>query len=178
VSKRLGSDKAALVVVDFQERFSSAVENFAEAAEKGAILARAAAILGLEVVVTEQYPEGLGQTVEPVLSAVGGAPRLAKKIFPATRADGFSLGGARQAIVCGVEAHVCVLQTALDLLDDGVDVFIPVDAVASRFGLDRTVAIDRLRGEGAVITTTEAVVFELAGGADHPAFRDLQGLVK
>lgn len=178
MTKRLGKEKVALVVVDFQERFRGAVENFAEAADKGAVLAKAARILGIDVVVTEQYPEGLGQTVEPVLTAIDGSPRLPKKIFPATRAEGFNIDGAKQLIVCGVEAHVCVLQTVLDLLDDGLEVFVPVDAVASRSALDRSVAIERLRDEGAVITTTEAVVFELAGGADHPSFRELQGLVK
>ncbi len=178
MSKRLGSQPAALVVVDFQERFSSAVENFDIAAERASILARAAGLLGIKTIVTEQYPEGLGSTVEPVLGAIGDTPRLPKKIFPATRAEGFDLEGARDVIVCGVEAHVCVLQTVLDLIDDGAQVFVPVDAVASRNELDRAVAIDRMSHAGAVITTTESVVFELAGGSGHPAFRELQGLVK
>ncbi len=178
MSKRLGGEPAALVVVDFQERFSNAVENFKEAAEKASVLAKASGLLGIRIVVTEQYPEGLGTTVEPVMGAIGDVPRLPKKIFPATRADGFDLAGARQVILCGVETHVCVLQTALDLLNDGCDVFIPVDAVASRHAIDRSVALDRLRDAGAILTTTESVVFELAGGAGHPAFRELQGLVK
>lgn len=178
MTKRLGGQPAALVVVDFQEKFNGPVENFTGASERAAILASAARILGIKTIVTEQYPEGLGSTVDPVLGAIGDTPRLPKKIFPATRAEGFDLEGARHVILCGVEAHVCVMQTALDLIDDGVEVFIPVDAIASRSEIDRSTAIERLRGEGAVITTTEAVVFELAGGSGHPAFRDLQALVK
>lgn len=178
MTKRLGSQPAALVVVDFQERFSSAVENFEGAAGKAAILASAARILGIKTIVTEQYPEGLGSTVDPVLAAIGDSPRFPKKIFPATRAEGFDLEGARHVIVCGVEAHVCVLQTVLDLLDDGLEVFLPVDAVASRSELDRSTAIERMVKEGAVPSSTETIVFELAGGAGHPAFRELQGLVK
>lgn len=178
MTKRLGGKPAALVVVDFQERFSGAVENFEGAASRAAILANAARILGIKTIVTEQYPEGLGSTVDPVLTAIGDTVRHPKKIFPATRAEGFDLEGAGQVIVCGVEAHVCVLQTVLDLLDDGLEVFLPIDAVASRSEADRATAIRRMEAEGAVVTTTETAVFELAGGAGHPAFRELQGLVK
>jgi len=176
--KRLTTASTALVVVDFQERFRGAVFGFDEAAARAAILVSAARLLNIHTVVSEQYPKGLGHTVEPLASVLGDAEILEKTVFPASRAEGFDLNGSSQVILSGVEAHVCVAQTALDLLDSGLEVFIPADAVASRNELDRDIAIERLRNSGAVITTVEAVVFELAGGAGHPLFKDLQGLIK
>jgi len=178
IVKRLRTASTALVVVDFQERFRGAVFGFDEAAARAAILVSAARLLNIHTVVSEQYPKGLGHTVEPLASVLGDAEILEKTVFPASRAEGFDLNGSSQVILSGVEAHVCVAQTALDLLDSGLEVFIPADAVASRNELDRDIAIERLRNSGAVITTVEAVVFELAGGAGHPLFKDLQGLIK
>lgn len=175
---RLAPDRTALIVVDFQERFAPAVSGFAEAAGRAAVLAGAAKELGMLVIATEQYPRGLGTTVEPVSAALDGVEPLEKTVFAASRAEGFDLDGRSAAIVCGVEAHVCVSQTALDLLAEGIDVHVAADAVASRDPADRDVGIARLRDAGAVITTTESIVFELLGDASHPSFRTVQGLIK
>lgn len=178
MSRILDAGDVAVIVVDFQEKFAPAVDGFDEAARRAAILAATAVELGMPLVVTEQYPKGLGPTVEAVASRAGGTPALEKTAFAASRAEGFDLAGRKTAVVCGVEAHVCVAQTVLDLLDSGLDVHVAADATASRNTADRAVALDRMRDAGAVITGTEAVVFELLGDASHPSFRSLQELIK
>ena len=174
----LDPDRTALVVVDLQERFAGAIDGWDSIVGRAEILARAADMAGLPTIVTEQYPEGLGPTVAPVADATGGVTPLTKKAFPATRAEGFDLSGRTQALLCGVETHVCVLQTALDLISSGVEVHLVLDATGSRKAVDRDTAIDRMALAGAVPTTVETAGFELFGSADHPSFRDFQGLIK
>ena len=105
-----------LVVIDVQEAFRKAVPAFGDVAARTAILVQGAEALGVPVLVTEQYPRGLGDTVPEVADHLGDTPRLPKTAFSAARAEGFDLGGRDQALVCGIEAHVCVAQTVLDLL--------------------------------------------------------------
>jgi len=174
----LDPDRTALVVVDLQERFAGAIDGWESIVGRAAILARAADMAGLPTIVTEQYPEGLGPTVAPVAEATGGVAPLPKKAFPATKAEGFDLSGRTQALLCGVETHVCVLQSALDLISSGVEVHLVVDATGSRNAIDRDTAIDRMARAGAIPTTVETAGFELLGTADHPSFRDFQGLIK
>ena len=118
--RTLDRDRAALVVVDVQEAFRPAVEGFDEVVENTRRLMEGAEILGLPVVVTEQYPKGLGRTVEEL----GDVDPVEKTCFSAARADGFDLDGRDQALVCGIETHVCVSQTAHDLLERGVEVHV------------------------------------------------------
>ena len=174
----LDPDRTALVIVDLQERFAGAIDGWESIVARAEILARAAGLAGLPTVVTEQYPEGLGPTVPPVANAVAGFHPLAKKAFPATQADGFDLAGSSQALLCGVETHVCVLQTALDLISAGIEVYLVVDATGSRKAVDRDSAIDRMTLAGVVPTSVETAGFELLGSADHPSFRDFQVLIK
>jgi nicotinamidase-related amidase len=131
-ARTLDRERAALVVIDVQDGFEKAVPQFGEIAEQTAILVQGARILGLPVVVTEQYPRGLGETTATVREALDGAPRLPKTVFSAAQADGFDLAGRDQALVCGIEAHICVSQTAHDLLGQGVEVHVASDAVCSR----------------------------------------------
>lgn len=175
---RLARDRAALVVVDVQEAFRAAVDGFEGVAERTAVLVQGARRLGLPLVVTEQYPRGLGATVDEVAEHLDGIPRLEKVCFAATEADGFDLHGRAQAIVCGIEAHVCVAQTVHALIAQGVEVHVPRDAVASRHPEDRRAALDRMDAAGAVATTTEMALFELLGRAGTPEFSDVQRLVK
>ena len=172
----LTRDAAALVVVDVQEAFRG-YDVFAGVAAASAKLVEAARVLGVPTVVTEQYPEGLGHAVAE-LGLAPGARVVEKSVFSAARADGFSLDGRPQAILCGIEAHVCVAQTALDLLEQEVEVYLPADAVGSRFPLDCEIAVRRLERAGAVVTTVEAVLFELLERAGTPEFKAIQGLVR
>jgi nicotinamidase-related amidase len=176
---KLARDRAALVVIDVQEAFRKAVPAFEQVAGAVGTLARGAGELGVPVIVTEQYPKGLGATVEEVAESLpDGARRLEKVRFSASDAEGFDLGGREQAIVCGIEAHVCVAQTVLDLLEAGTDVHIVADAVGSRSDADAALALRRAERAGATLTSVEAVLFELLGGSDAPEFKVVQELVK
>lgn len=174
----LDRERAALVVVDVQRAFAKAVGEFDRVAQATRKLIQAAHLLELPVIVTEQYPQGLGPTVESVAELLDGDLRLEKRRFAACDAEGFDLFGRSQVVLCGIEAHVCVAQTALLLLRRGLEVHLVVDAVASRHERDREVALRRLEQAGVVPQTVESVLFELIRGADHPRFKDVQELVK
>lgn len=178
MSRMLDRARAALVVVDVQEAFRPAVGEFDAVAGNAAVLVQGARELGLPVVVTEQYPRGLGETVPEVARHLDGTERVEKTVFSAARADGFSLDGRDQALVCGIEAHVCVQQTAQDLLDAGVEVHVAADAVTSRTALNRRLGLEKMEASGAVVTSTEMALFELVERAGTPEFKAIQGLVK
>ena len=167
----LQRDRCALVVIDVQEGFRP-YGCFDAVAAACSRLVQAAGILDLPLIATEQYPNGLGHTAPEV--GLEGTPVIEKTVFSAARADGFSLGGREQAIVCGIEAHVCVSQTAHDLLERGLDVHVPADAVGSRHRIDYERGLER---SGAVVTTVEAVLFELLERAGTPEFKAVQRLV-
>lgn len=170
--------RTALIVVDVQEAFAKAVEGFDAVARKTATLVSGARTLGLPVIVTEQYPRGLGDTVAPVREALGdAAPRLPKTVFSAARADGFDLAGRDQALLCGIETHVCVNQTAHDLLGRGVEVHVAADAVASRASADRALGLRKMEASGAILTSVETALFELLGAAGSDEFKTIQKLV-
>jgi nicotinamidase-related amidase len=176
---RLEADRSALVVVDVQEAFRKAVPNFDEVAENTSILVRAARELGLPIAVTEQYPRGLGETVTTVSDQLpDGVAPIAKLSFSAAAADGFDLGGRDQAVVCGLETHVCVSHTVLDLLEAGKEVHVVADAVGSRAESNRELALRKAERAGAILTSVETVLFELVREAGTPEFKVLQGLVK
>jgi nicotinamidase-related amidase len=170
----LQRDRAALIVVDVQEGFRpyAAFEGVARASAK---LLEAARILGVPALVSEQYPKGLGHTAPEV--GVGEEPRIEKTVFSAVRADGFDLNGRGQAIVCGIETHVCVSQTVHDLLAQGVEVHVPADAVGSRHGIDYERGLERMERAGAVVSTVEAALFELLERAGTPEFKAVQKLI-
>lgn len=170
----LQRNKAALVVVDVQEGFRS-YASFAGVADGCAKLVRAARILDVPSIVSEQYPKGLGHTAPEV--HLNDEPRIEKTVFSAARADGFELAGRTQAIVCGIETHVCVSQTVHDLLDRGVEVHVPADAVGSRHQLDYERGLERLERAGAVVSTVESVLFELLERAGTPEFKAIQRLI-
>jgi nicotinamidase-related amidase len=170
----LERDRAALVVVDVQEGFRP-YASFAPVAGACAKLLRGARLLGLPRVVSEQYPKGLGHTVPEV--GIEDERPLEKTVFSAVRADGFDLLERNQAIVCGIETHVCVSQTVHDLLDQGVEVHVPADAVGSRHAIDYERGLERMERAGAVIGTVEAVLFELLERADVPEFKAVQKLI-
>ncbi len=175
---KLDRDRAALVVIDLQEAFRKAVPGFDDIVRATAALVRGADAVGIPVVITEQYPKGLGKTVPEVAGELSdGAEPLDKVSFSASEAEGFDLHGRDQALVCGVEAHVCVNQTVLDLLADGVEVHVAVDAVGSRFERDRRVGIEKAERAGAVITSVETALFELVGRAGTEEFKRVQRLV-
>ena len=175
----LDARRAALAVIDVQEAFRQHIPDFTEVAARCALVAHAARLLGVPVIVTEQYPKGLGHTVEEVAQALGEDARPLEKVrFSATEADGFDFGGRDQAVVCGVETHVCVNQTALDLLAAGTRVQVAIDAVGSRTAENRALGLERMERAGAAMTSVETALFELLGGSDADEFKTVQALVK
>lgn len=175
--RTLDRARTALVVIDVQEAFAKAVEGFENVAAQTAILVRGAKTLGLPVLVTEQYPRGLGDTVQPVRDALGDTERLPKTVFSATRADGFDLDGRDQVLVCGIETHVCVNQTVHDLLAGGVEVHVAIDAVGSRTAANRDLGLRKMAESGAILTSVETALFELLGEAGTDEFKTIQKLV-
>lgn len=143
-------------------------------------LAEAAKLLGVRVVVTEQYPKGLGHTVASLTGALGDAPRLEKVSFsclgnPEVVA---AIADCDAVLLCGIETHVCVAQTAFDLLAAPYRVFLAVDAVGSRHETDHATALRRMESSGVTLTTTEAAFFEWCRSASHPAFKAISALAK
>jgi nicotinamidase-related amidase len=167
-------NRAALVVVDVQEGFRPYAV-FTSVAESCAKLVQAARILDIPRLVSEQYPKGLGHTASEV--GLTDERRIEKTVFSAARADGFDLEGRDQAIVCGIEAHVCVSQTVHDLLAQGIEVHVPADAVGSRHDIDYNRGLERMEGAGAIVGTVEASLFELLERAGTPEFKAVQGLI-
>ena len=174
----LDRNRAALVVVDVQEAFRPAVVDFDRVVRNAATLVQGARALELPLVVTEQYPKGLGRTVPEVADQLGGIAPLEKVCFSAACADGFQLDGRDQALVCGIESHVCVSQTAHDLLDRGLEVHVVRDAVTSRTQENRELGLHKMEGAGAVVTSVETALFELLGAAGSDEFREIQRLIK
>ena len=165
-------------MVDAQEAFRPAVLDFERVVRNAGVLVQGARALGLPVVATEQYPKGLGRTVPEVAEHLDGVEPIEKVCFSAAAADGFDTGGRRQALVCGIEAHVCVSQTAHDLLARGLDVHVARDAVSSRTEENREVGLRKMEAAGAVVTSVETALFELLGAAGSDEFKAVQRLVK
>jgi nicotinamidase-related amidase len=178
LSGKLDAGRAALVVIDVQEGFRKAIPDFDRVAKATATLIEGAGILGVPVLLTEQYPKGLGETVPEVAEhlPVGTEP-LEKVVFSASDAEGFDLGGRDQAVVCGVETHVCVNQTVLDLLGAGLEVQVAEDAVGSRTEENRRVGLHKMERAGAILTSVETALFELLGRAGTDEFKQVQALI-
>ena len=175
---KLDRDRAALVVIDVQEAFRKALPGFDDVARGVAALIRGAEAVEIPIIVTEQYPKGLGRTVDEVARHLPEELVPIEKVcFSGTEAEGFALDGRDQALVCGIEAHVCVNQTVLDLLARDVEVHVARDAVDSRFEQNKEIALGKLERAGAVITSVETALFELVGRAGTDEFKRMQSLV-
>jgi nicotinamidase-related amidase len=182
---RLRGDDFALVIIDIQERLAAAMpsaQNEAVGANAGRLIALANE-LQAPILVTEQYPQGLGRTLTALAEALPSQTvPLEKVAFSCMAADGFADAvkntNRRDIILIGMETHVCVLQSVLDLIERGYHVFVPEDGVASRSEANRLRGLALMEQAGAIITSTETLMFQALGGADHPSFRTLQKLLK
>ena len=181
----LDRERTALVVIDVQERLFPAMDadHREEVMRNIKVLTAAARRLNLGTLVTEQYPKGLGHTLQEVKDALpAGVQPIEKVAFSCLGVDAFrsrlTTTGARQLLLAGIEAHVCVLMSALDLLAEGYAVHIVADAVTSRTQANWRLAMAQLRQAGAVVTTTETVLFQLLGQADTDDFRELARLIR
>jgi nicotinamidase-related amidase len=182
---KLSRARAHLLVIDVQDKLLPAIHRGDEVAARCAVLAQAACLLDLPVTISQQYPRGLGGTLESVREAAGPQARVFDKTSfscagdPAIRAHLDATASTRpQIVLCGIEAHVCVAQTALDLHAMGLAVAVVTDAIGSRDPSSRDVALLRLAQAGVVPVTSEMVMFEWIGDAGSPEFKRLLPLIK
>lgn len=176
----LSRQASRLLVIDMQERLLRVMRDAQAVTAQCELLLQAAACLSVPSFATEQYPQGLGATVEPLRSRLGTIP--AKLRFSAASAWDWAAAAdgteRRQIVLAGIETHVCVLQTALDLQSAGFDVYVVADAVTSRHEADQRIALERMRDQGVVVTSAEAVLFEWCEAAGTDEFRQISSLVK
>jgi nicotinamidase-related amidase len=177
---QLTPHESALLVIDVQERLMVKIPDAAAVTRNIAFLLDVAKLLEIEVAATEQYPKGLGPTVAPLAQRLPSRPE--KLAFSSCAVpqllDGLRAAKRDKIVLTGIEAHVCVLNTALDLLAGGFQVYLAVDALASRYAIDREIALRRLASAGAILTTAETCAFEWLGGAQHPQFKAVSALVQ
>lgn len=179
---RMEAGRSILVLIDLQERLMPAIEGGERVVERSALLLQGARALDVPVLATRQYPKGLGNLVAPFSESLAPEECHDKLAFSAFAEepvrDALLAPGRDCFILAGVEAHVCVLQTALDLLAEGCGVAVVADAVASRTSESRALALDRLRGQGAAVVNVEMVLFEWLEKAGTQAFRALAPLIR
>ena len=180
---RLRTENTVLMVCDMQDKFAPVIRGWDSAVHNTALAVRAAGLLGMPVVVTEQYPRGLGHTVAAVADVLppGTVPAEKTRFSMVTEQVEAMLRGLpshENVLLCGVETHVCVQQTALDLMSHGWAVHVLADATASQRPYDRATALRRIETQGGFITTVESTIFELLGDAKHPHFKAASQLVR
>ena len=179
----LDAAQAALVVIDMQESFRAAVADFAETAANIALVTHAVTLLNVPVLVTEQYPKGLGRTAGEIAAVLpAGSRPIEKTAFSSCGAQAFvdelERRGARQILVCGIEAHVCVNQTAHDLLARGYQVHLLADCITARSAHNKQAGLAKMQQSGAVPASIELALFELLRDARHEQFKAIQKLIK
>jgi len=186
VADFLNREDAILIVVDVQEKLVPAIDAqlYTVSLKNIRIMIEAAAALGVPIIVTEQYPKGLGCTVSDIREMLSGkGHRLLEKVtFSCARDEGFlaavSASGRRQVVIVGMETHVCVYQTSVDLARAGYSVFVLDDAVSSRFLHNYRSGLQALRDAGCTVFSTETAVFQLLKAAGTPEFRKVAPLIK
>lgn len=179
----LDAARTALVIIDMQDAFRQSIADFAATAARIAIVAQATHLLGVPVVVTEQYPKGLGRTAEEIRAVLPSTNEVIEKTaFSSCGAQEFvsrlDATGARQVVVCGIEAHVCVNQTTHDLLARGFQVHILTDCITARAAHNREAGLAKMQASGALPSSIEMALFELMRDARHEQFKAIQKLIK
>ena len=171
------------MVVDLQEAFRDPIGNFPSIVSRTATAVSGFGILGIPIIVTEQYPKGLGPTAEEIrFSLPDGYEPIEKSTFSAFSADGVRARldelKPQDVVLCGIEAHVCVNQTALELVEAGYKVHLLTDCVGSRFEHDKQAGLSRMSAAGVISSSVEMALFELMRNSNHEKFKDVQALVK
>ncbi|MCU7497047.1 MAG: hydrolase [Ignavibacteria bacterium] len=180
--KVLVPSKTALLIIDMQERILAAMNSPEEILSNTIKLVQGFRVLRLPVYYTEQYPKGLGSTVKELKSELEGLTAIEKMSFSCSGAGELfgtlKLSNIMQVVVCGIESHVCVQQTVLDLLSNGFQVDVAADAVSSRREKDYKIALKRMNSNGAEVTTTESILFELLKVCGTEEFKKISRIVK
>ena len=180
--KLLSAERCTLLVVDIQDAFEAHIPEMEQVIERSKVMIKAAELLEIPIVVTEQYPKGLGQTVGPLRKALGECEYYDKITFSCLQNEKIKKvitnHKREQLLIVGIETHVCIAQTVYDAIAMGLRPYLAVDAVGSRRTKDNDVALERLRSEGCVLTTTEAAIMEMTVSSKHPKFREISKLIK
>jgi nicotinamidase-related amidase len=176
----MGREDSALLVVDVQEKLISLIEDRRRIVWNIRRLLDAADALGVPIAGTEQYPERLSPTVPELKERIGHAPDklcfsacVCGDIFEQWKSD-----NRYRILICGIETHVCILQTALDLAAAGFEPYVAVDAVGARYRVDQETALRRMESAGVILTTTETAMFEWCRTAEAPEFKTISALAK
>ncbi len=173
-------ENALFVMIDVQEKFRPVIHEIDAVIHNCGVLTKAAGLLGVRLLVTEQYPEGLGRTMQeielsPETKVYG---KTSFSIFDDSIRKDICRMDASWIVLFGIETHVCVMQSAIEAIQCGLNVMVVCDAVSSRKSYSKEVALQRMRQIGCHVVTTEMLLFELMEGADHPAFRKISRLIK
>lgn len=179
---RLNKENTIGLVIDMQEKILPHINNNENIIKSCLTMVNGLRTLSVPIVVTQQYTKGLGNTIPIVNEAIGNFSYIEKTTFSCYREPSFikvlNRTGKRNVVIMGIESHVCVLQTALDLLYNNFNPVIVTDAIGSRKDEDRTIALWRMRDVGCIMTTTESILFELCREAGTPEFKEISKLVK
>ena len=174
----------AIITVDLQERLVPAMFNPEEVTARASVLLRGAAEMGVRIIATEQYPKGLGNTLPVIAEAFtpGKSAVIEKNAFSVFGEEKFraelAVNRPHSLIFCGVESHVCVLQSIFDAIEEGFPVIVAADAVSSRKESDKILALEAARQAGAWVLSTESILFMLLKDSKHPAFKAVSKLIK
>lgn len=179
---RAYADETALMVIDFQTKLVPAMNKCTEFVHNSSILVQGMQELDIPVIMTQQYTRGLGETIEEIADIEGMPDAFDKLSFSCVGEDdiydALDKLNVKNVVICGCEAHICVLQTVIDLLSEAYNVYVVSDCVASRKESDKAAALIRAQQEGAFITTYEAILFELLGRAGSEQFKAISKLIK
>lgn len=175
---RIEREQAIALVVDYQEKLVPVMHDKEKLIHNAGILLEGLHILGVPMVITHQYTKGLGVTVDAITEAVGHSSYIDKISFSAYQCVKDEIAGRKFVIVCGIEAHICVLQTVIDLRAAGYIPILVVDCISSRKEADKEIALKRAEAEGAILTTYESLLFELLKEAGTETSKKIQKLIR
>lgn len=177
----LNTRNTTVICIDLQEKLVNMLQNGAEVAQNASKLMKAVQILNLDSIVSEQYPSGLGSTIDEIKS-IKDFITVEKTTFSAFKTAEFKQKFDRfqnkNIVIFGIETHICVFQSVIDLIDMGYNVFVVCDCCASRNDLNHKTALELMKQHGAKIVTLEILLFDLIKGSKHPNFKEIQGLIK
>jgi len=179
---RIISEESVGLVIDIQKKLFPHISDNKELLDRTVILLSGLQQLSIPMLITEQYKRGLGETLDEIRNFFPGRTAIEKMAFSCCDEpefmDEIKLSGRKNIILCGIETHVCVLQTSIDLLENGFQPVVVKDCVSSRRPADRETALERMRMEGVIITTVESILFELARVSGTETFKAISRLVK
>lgn len=169
-------------MIDIQEKLWNVMHEKEALLENALKLVKGMQVMGVPIIWTEQNPKGLGATVPSLMQLVPGFQALPKFSFSCCQDKGFQQSinalKRKQILICGIEAHICVYQTSMELLSSGYEVHVVADVVGSRVVRNRDIALNRLQSEGAKLTVSEMVMYELLQTAESPAFKEILKVIK